>query len=578
MPKIEVNESLFFRALGKRCDYDTLEKLLPCAKAELDGKSEDSVPEAERVIKLDLNDTNRPDLWSTMGVARQLRLHSGGKGRDYASFLSFRGNIKDCGERVVTVDANLRDVRPFMVAFVISGRPIDELMLLDIIQTQEKLCSNFGRKRKTISMGVYRQSNIKWPVHYKAVDPDETSFIPLQCDTSMTCREILEKHPKGVEYGWIIKDCKMFPLLTDDRGEVMSMAPIINSATLGAVQVGDKDLLVELTGSEMEALVLSANIVACDFFEAGFDILPVKVCHPYDTGKDFDREVTVPFYFQPSTKAYLNTINRILGAKFNTKEVLEALQRMGNRVDAVRVADDTEFTLYPPPYRNDFLHEVDVIEDVMIGAGLNTFLPEEPHDFTIGRLSDITLLSREIKSLLVGLGYQEMIFNYLGAKKDYIDKMNVKADTIIEIANPMSENYQFVRNSILPSLLKAESVSLNTVYPHKIFEIGKVAFITNKSTDDTGTATRQWVGFLSCGKSMNYNTMAAEVSSIMYYLGYKYKVEESQDSRFILGRQATVFADDKPIGIFGELHPQILENWQITMPIVAAEFDIESLL
>ena len=178
MPKIEVNEQLFFKLLEKKYNYDDLEKVLTYAKAELDEKPDTSKPESERVIKIELNDTNRPDLWSTNGVARQLRLHRGGKTVDYSKFLSTKENIKDCGNRIVTVDPELKDIRPFMVAFVINGKPIDDPMLKDIIQTQEKLAWNFGRKRKSISMGVYRVEEIKFPVHYKAVDPDTTSFVP----------------------------------------------------------------------------------------------------------------------------------------------------------------------------------------------------------------------------------------------------------------------------------------------------------------------------------------------------------------------------------------------------------------
>ena len=293
MPKIEVNEKLFFNLLGKKYDYDTLEKKLTCGKAELDEKPDLSMSEDERVIKIELNDTNRPDLWSCGGVARQLRLHEGAKRSDYSKFMSRAGAIKDYGNRKITVDSALKEIRPFMVSFVISGKPIDEPMLKDIIQTQEKLCWNFGRKRKSISMGVYRMSEITWPCHYKAVDPDKTSFVPLACDAPMTCRQILTDHPKGKDFGWIIQDLPQFPLLTDDKNEVLSMAPIINSATLGAVQVGDKDLMVELTGDNMENLILAANIVACDFHDAGYEILPVKVEHPYETG--FGKEIVVPY-------------------------------------------------------------------------------------------------------------------------------------------------------------------------------------------------------------------------------------------------------------------------------------------
>ncbi|MDE6719334.1 MAG: phenylalanine--tRNA ligase subunit beta, partial [Treponemataceae bacterium] len=68
MPKIEVNEKLFFEAVGRRYDYAALEDVLPCAKAELDERPDETLPENERTIKIELNDTNRPDLWSTNGV------------------------------------------------------------------------------------------------------------------------------------------------------------------------------------------------------------------------------------------------------------------------------------------------------------------------------------------------------------------------------------------------------------------------------------------------------------------------------------------------------------------------------
>ncbi|MDY5121185.1 MAG: phenylalanine--tRNA ligase subunit beta [Treponema porcinum] len=573
MPKIEVNEKLFFNLLDKKYDYDTLEQKLTYAKAELDEKPDMSKPENERVIKIELNDTNRPDLWSTNGVARQLKLHEGGKTVDYNTFMSRKGDIKDFGNRIVNVDAELKDIRPYMVAFVISGKPIDDPMLKDIIQTQEKLAWNFGRKRKSISMGVYRIADISFPVKYHAVDPDKTSFVPLQCTEPMTCRQILTEHPKGKDFGWILQDKKKFPLLSDAKNEVLSMAPIINSATLGAVQVGDKGLMVELTGDNMENLILSANIVACDFADCGYKIEPICVKHPYETG--FGKDIVVPFYYQPSTKAKLSRINKLLGTDFTQEKVIDALTRMGSTVTAQKDGDDVEFTLFPAPYRNDFLHEVDIIEDVMIGAGLENFEPETPSDFTIGRLLPITYLSRKAKTLMVGLGYQEMIFNYVGSKKDYIDNMLIDPKHVIEIANPMSENYQFVRSDILSSLLRAESKSANAIFPHKIFEIGKVAYLCEE--ENTGTRTRQNLGFLTAANNANFNDAASEVSALLYFLDHTYEVTESDDPRFIPGRQAAVLANGKKIGIFGEIHPQVLENWSITVPCVGGEIDLEEI-
>lgn len=574
MPKIEVNEKLFFNLLGTKYDYATLEERFACCKAELDEKPDASLPDDARTIKIELNDTNRPDLWSTAGVARQLRLHKGGKKGDYKSFFSRDGKPQDAGNRVVRVDPALKDIRPFMTAFVISGKNIDEPMLLDIIQTQEKLCWNFGRKRRSISMGVYRSANISWPVSYKAVDPDKTSFVPLACDTAMTCRQILSDHPKGKEYGWILKDAKQFPLLVDAKNEIMSMAPIINSATLGAVQVGDADLLVEMTGTDMPSLVLATSIVACDFADAGYKILPVKIEHPYDTG--FGKTVTTPYYFQKPTSTSLGAINRLLGSDLSGGDIRDALERMGNEVE---ISGDT-VTIWPPEYRNDFLHAVDIIEDVMMGKEISFFKPSKPNDFTIGRLTPLTLFSRKAKSQMVGLGYQEMIFNYLGSGKDFIERMNIEGTAegkkVIEISNPMSENFQFVRPSILPSLLSAEAPSGNAAYPHRIFEIGKVAYRCDE--ENTGTRTRQHLGFLSASSDANFNEAASQMASLLYYLDHDYVVTESDDPRFIHGRQAAIMVKGKAVGVFGEIHPQVLENWTIGTPCVAGELDLEELM
>jgi phenylalanyl-tRNA synthetase beta chain len=147
---------------------------------------------------------------------------------------------------------------------------------------------------------------------------------------------------------------------------------------------------------------------------------------------------------------------------------------------------------------------------------------------------------------------------------------------VIEISNPMTENFQFVRPSILPSLLSAEAPSGNAVYPHRIFEIGKVAYRCDE--ENTGTRTRQHLGFLSASSDANFNEAASQVASLLYYLDHEYSVTESDDPRFIHGRQAAIMIRGKQAGIFGELHPQLLENWTIGTPCVAGELDLEALM
>jgi phenylalanyl-tRNA synthetase beta chain len=582
MPKIEVNENLFFSLIGRRYDAAGLEEILPGAKAELDewdfasgagaSKAGGVVPTApiqeQRTIKIELNDTNRPDLWSTAGLARALRVRESGKIPEYP-FFSREGESRPAKRKVV-VEASVKEPRPFLAGFVVSGKAITDAVLRDIIQTQEKLCWNFGRKRRTVSMGIYRTAIIEWPVRYKAVAPDSVRFVPLQGDRLMTLTEILREHPKGKEYGFINEPHKLHPLLVDAKGAILSYPPIINSNDLGAVKVGDTELFVELTGTDLASVTLSASIVACDFADSGYSVEPVSVEYPYDTA--FGRTVTFPYYFQKPVSVEAAKVSKILGIPLNVQAVQDAVRRMGS----VTESHGQYVTVFPPPYRNDFLHAVDIVEDVMMGKGMAAFEPERPRDFTIGRLSAVELLSRKAKGILVGLGAQEMAYGYLGSGKDLVERMGTDPGEAVRISNPMSESFEFVRPSILPNLMGSESVSSRAPYPHRIFEVGKVAF--RNPVENYGVSTRQRIGLLLSHAAADYNETASFVSTFLYFLGKEYSIAEAEDPRFIPGRQARVIYKGDPIGIFGEIHPRVLEAWSVTMPCAAAEIDLEYLL
>ncbi|MDR2730366.1 MAG: phenylalanine--tRNA ligase subunit beta [Treponema sp.] len=578
MPKIEVNEEVFYTLAGKKWDNkDKFEEILTCAKAELDEGSDENLPVCERTLKIELNDTNRPDLWGTAGCARQLRMYNGGKCPEYG-FFSRPGDIKKT-TRKVKVLQSVKDVRPYLAGFVAGGKSISDPMLRDMIQTQEKLAWNFGRKRRSISMGLYRISLVKWPIIYRGADPDSVSFTPLQWEGKLTLREILKQHPKGKEYAFILENEPVHPLLTDSEGFILSYPPIINSNDLGAVQVGDSDIFVELTGSDMASLNLAASIVACDLADNGFTIEPVEVEYEFDT--PFGKSVVTPYYFQEPVFCSLARVERFLGEKLSADECISSLARMGVRAEKTAAAERGQsenaegIRAWPPYYRNDYIHAVDVMEDVMIGRSLSSFKPLRPSDFTIGRLLPITTFSRQIKELLAGMGYQEMIYNYLGSRKDLVEKMRGYGDRIIRVANPMTENYEYVRDSVLASLLSSESVSGHSVYPHKIFEIGKVAYINDE--ENYLSSTRQYAGFLHAGTEANFNTAAAELQTLFYYISREYDVEESGDPRFIPGRAAAILYNGNLTGVFGEIHPEVLENWGITVPCTAAEFDLDAL-
>ena len=153
---------------------------------------------------------------------------------------------------------------------------------------------------------------------------------------------------------------------------------------------------------------------------------------------------------------------------------------------------------------------------------------------------------------------------------------NTSGRRIIRIFNPMTENYEYVRDSIIASLMASESISGRSVYPHKIFEVGKIACLNE--SENYRSSTYQYAGFLHAGADANFNTAAAEMQTLFYYLSREYNVDESSDPRFIPGRAAVITCGEKPAGVFGEIHPEVLENWGITVPCTAGEIDLDALI
>ncbi|MBN1411987.1 MAG: phenylalanine--tRNA ligase subunit beta [Spirochaetales bacterium] len=563
MPKIEIQESIFFKLLGQKMKEPELVSILEGAKAELDGWEKES-----SILKIELNDTNRPDLWSTAGLARQIRALLG-KGIKEYGFLSRKGDARDTGNRAVNVDTGLKDIRPYIAAFVVKGPPIDEPFLLEIIQSQEKLCQNLGKRREKIAMGVYRADMIQYPVSYIAADPDKTSFVPLTFDNELSLREILKQHPKGIEFGGIVENFKKFPFIKDSKDDVLSFPPIINSATVGALQVGDNHIFVEMTGPDLDPLLLATSITACDFADAGYEVLPVKIVYPYDT--PYGREIVTPYYFQKPVSLDAAYGSKLLGEKLTAEQSADYIRKAGNPVSV----EGDKVVLTPVPYRNDFLHPVDVVEEIMIGRGLNNFEPVMPMYYTIGRISETEEFTRGLRDIMVGLGFQEMIYNYLGSKKDFIERMNLPDEDFIHISNPMTENYAVVRKSALPNLLASEAVSGNAAYPHKIFETGKV--VCKDKSENYGARTFNSLSFLVADREAGFNDVNNAVSALFYFVAREYTRKETDDPRFIKGRTAEILCNGKKVGIMGEVHPIVLSNWGITMPCACAEIDIDKL-
>src|SRR3989441_7498284 len=212
MPNISVNRKDLDKLLGRHPTDKELEAWLPLVKAEIK-----EVDAATGELRLELQDSNRPDLWCVEGIARQIRIKLNGGPASYRCLRPAKRRLDQ-----ILVEQGVERVRPFIGGCKVRGYKVAEEGLAQLIQTQEKLADIFGRKRRMVSIGLYRLPSIKFPITYALADPDRTRFRPLGYGEPMSLREILEIHPKGQEYGGLLSGHDQVPLLRDAKGDVLS--------------------------------------------------------------------------------------------------------------------------------------------------------------------------------------------------------------------------------------------------------------------------------------------------------------------------------------------------------------------
>lgn len=529
---------------------DNIEYYLDCVKSEFKGYDEE-----KDELKLENNDTNRPDLWSLEGTARQILSVHFGRSFDY----DFFEKSPEESHRII-VDGKLSSVRPFIGGFAVSGIEVSDSLLAQLIQAQEKLCDNFGRKRELIAIGVYDSSQIQFPIHYNAADPENTKFMPLGFEEQMSLREIIEKHPKGIQYGKIVAGFARMPVLMDDKGAVLSFPPVINSNDLGKVKVGDKSLFVEVTGTDKEAVILAVNIMAANIADHGGIISPFTVEYA-------DSKEVAPRRFNDKISVSSEFAEKLSGCSVSPEELERLLIRMGHKTER----NGNEVVCIPAPYRRDVLHMSDLVEDYCIALGYNNIEPQMLDSFTVGSESAVSLEEKTIRELLVGMNFQEVMTYILNSKENQLTKMRLDEE-IVEIGNPMTETYGVVRKSILPILLEIESKNPRAEYPHRIFETGETAEI-NRALAEYSETKHKVAALISHGNA-NFSELSSILQAVMYYLGRDYVLVPAEHPSFIAGRCGYIMNDGKNIGVIGEVHPEVLENWSITMPCAGFEITL----
>jgi phenylalanyl-tRNA synthetase beta chain len=450
------------------------------------------------------------------------------------------------------------------VCAVVRGIKFNDNTLTQLIQLQEKVASNFGRNRKEVAIGVYDLNKIKPPIRFTAIRPDAIKFTPLDFEKDITLREILEKHPKGKEFGHLLKDYSKYPIFVDFAENVLSMPPIINSAHTGKVTKDTTDVFIECSGFHSKFLNIALNVMVAAMAERGGSIETVEVVYS-------DKTLTTPNLSEKKFSIDLNYINKISGLDLTLKDATRLLERSGYKV----IAKSNKLDLLYPAYRQDVMHARDVVEDLLITYGFNKIEPETKKLPTIGSMLKKEVLSLKYAEIMIGAGFQEILSYTLTNKADLFEKMNLQPNKIAEIENPMSSNWSVFRSWLLPSLLDFLAHNKHVEYPQKVFEIGNCVV----SDEDRETRIRDdgKLAALITNSFVSYEDISSVLDALLRALGIKYDLMKSVHASFIDGRCAAIVADGKNIGIIGEIHPRVLNNWKLEKPVVAFEIDLEHL-
>ena len=545
MPTITFSLKDLQHLIGKKITIEEVQELAHYGKGDFESYDKETDE-----VKIDFGDTNLPYLWSVEGFARLIK-----------GILGVQKGIPEIkvnkGDYQVIVDKSIIKYRPYIACFAAKGKKVDDYLIKQIVQLQEKFCETYGRRRQKVSIGLYSYKRLKFPVHYKAVDPLSVEFIPLEFKANISLKEILAEHPKGKEYAWILEGFDKYPVLIDDRNEVMSFVPIINSNFTGKIEIGDENLFFEATGTDEEAVNLAAVIFAYALFERGFEIYSVEVKYP--------NKRTISPDLEAETVTIKNEqIKHLFGLELKENEIKHLLEKAQFDFD--------DYKVKVSPYRKDILHPYDIIEDIGITYGFGKIKELPSTTFTHGSTFKLNDFIDTVREIVVGLGYQETMSPILTNKDFLYKKMNIEDFGTIEIDDYMSETYSVVRSWILPNLMEVLSKNRHVEFPQRIFEEGLVNI---RKGDEIIEYNR--IAVASSHDEANYTEMRQILDYILKCFGLHYDIEEAEHNSFIEGRVGRAIVKGKKVAYLGEISPVVLSNWRLEMPVVALELNLSEL-
>ena len=529
---------------------------------------------------------DRLDRLSVEGIARSLRYQYGDDRGVYVP------NTNDADWTIEVRDQP--EERPYVTGAIVRGLDMGDDALESLIQVQEKLHATMGRKRAKGAIGVHDLTMLKGApatekgranksITYTSVAPDEDSFVPLDSDAEMTPAEVLDEHPTGETYADLVRPLERYPAIYDAIG-MFSFPPVINGRRT-EVDEGSRDLLIEMTGTDQWTIDHMLNIVCYALSARGGQVERVEVDYGADTASEYaGATLERPDFSVRSKTVSHDRIESIIGVELTAEEVIDCAERAG--LDAEQTGDGDAYEVEIPPYRVDVLHPLDVIDDIGRAYGFNELEPRYPDVSTVGGRHERSRLEDAARDTLVGLGFEDLLNFHMINETENFERMGLEtaqsdadgpvgAAEPVTILEPYSEDYTMLRTWALPSLLMVLENNTHRAYPQHLSEIGLAAHVDD--SENTGVAEHRTVAGVLARTDASYEDAKARLQAIAEAFDTELETPATHHPTFIDGRAAAVILDGERVGVVGEIHPSVLVEHDLELPVAAFEFRLDGL-
>ena len=539
MPVIELSYSRLQKLIGK-VSKKQISDSLPFLGLDVESENKD-------LVRIEYS-PNRPDYSTDYGVALGLEGLLGIKTG------SVKLIIKKSKNYSILVQPTVSKIRPFVTGIIAKNGKIDDKTIKQLMTMQEDLHFGIGRKRKKSSIGIHDLDKISFPLLYTTTSKNH-KFVPLNSEKELSISEIITDTQTGKDYGHLLGQFSQMPIILDANKKTVSFPPIINAA-ITAVTTKTKNLFVEVTGINKDDAEDMLSVVATILQSAGFNLENVQISGANNSSPKLqEKTMTV----DPSL------INQTLGLNLSTSKIITALKK--SRLNAVFKGKNIVCTI--PAYRFDIFGQMDLVEEVALGYGIQNFEPTMSPSQTIGQINPISLQLKSLNQTIIGLGFLEALNSSLSSKRVLYDMTNRDYKKIISVLDSKSQEHTILRDSILPGLIENLSRNIHESYPQKMFETGSIFNLHDSISEKINLAV------ISAHKDANFTEIKSVLQTILKVgFGIQIQTKTAINSIFKDGHCANIIFNGNIIGIIGEINSSIIDNYKIRVPVVGFEISL----